>query len=78
MDNVSQAKAASLFKKEQQAREGEKAWAEYEAQALALRQRTARLRALRLAQPSVADQKPIAGPKPQAKTQAKTQARKKK
>ena len=69
-ESASQAKAASLFKKEQQAREGEKAWAEYEAQAIALRERTARLRALRLAQPSVISPK-LPARKPQVKPQAK-------
>jgi len=37
------------LRKAQQAREGEQAWAQYEAERLALRQRTERLRALRLA-----------------------------
>ena len=36
-------------KKEQRAREGAKAWADYEAERRALGERTARLRALRLA-----------------------------
>jgi hypothetical protein len=36
-------------KKEQQAREGAQAWAEYQAQARAVRQKTERLKALRLA-----------------------------
>lgn len=51
---ISQTKAAALFKKEERAREGAKAMAEYEAQAEAIRERTARLRALRLAQPPIA------------------------
>ena len=37
------------IRREQQAREGEKAWAEYQANAIAVRDRTQRLRALRLA-----------------------------
>ena len=41
---------ASFKKKEQQLQEGQKARAEYEANALAVREKTARLRALRLAQ----------------------------
>jgi hypothetical protein len=41
---------ASFKKKEEQAREGAKAAAEYEANILAVREKTARLRALRLAQ----------------------------
>jgi hypothetical protein len=42
------ARAEATIKKEQQAREGEKAWGDYQAQAVKLRERTARLRALRL------------------------------
>ena len=40
---------ANFKKKEKQLEEGQKAWAEYEASALAVREKTARLRALRLA-----------------------------
>lgn len=40
---------ASFRKKEKQLEEGQKAWAEYEANARAVREKTARLRALRLA-----------------------------
>jgi hypothetical protein len=40
---------ASFKKKEKQLEEGQKAWAEYEANALAVREKTARLKALRLA-----------------------------
>ena len=43
------AQAAAAFKKEQQARDGAKAMAEYEAHAQATRDKTARLRSLRLA-----------------------------
>ena len=50
-DDMIQARAERLFRKEQQALEGREAMAEYEAQAKALRKRTERLRALRLAQP---------------------------
>jgi hypothetical protein len=42
-------RAEAAFKKEQKAREGAVAWAEYEAQARATLEKTARLRALRLA-----------------------------
>ncbi len=45
------------IRREQQAREGEQAWAEYQANASAVRERTQRLRALRLAQ-AVADGTP--------------------
>jgi hypothetical protein len=44
-------------KKEQQAREGAQAWAEYQAQARAVRQKTERLKALRLAR-DAATEKP--------------------
>jgi hypothetical protein len=42
-------RAETLFKKEQQLREAEKAMAEYQAELHAMREKTARLRALRLA-----------------------------
>ena len=42
-------RAETLFKKEQQLREAEKAMAEYRAELQATREKTARLRALRLA-----------------------------
>jgi hypothetical protein len=41
-------RAEASFKKDQRAREGAKALAEYEAAGLAMREKTARLRALRL------------------------------
>jgi hypothetical protein len=50
--------------KEEREREGRKAMADYEAEGRATREKTARLRALRLAKE--ADQ-PAAGPKPKAK-----------
>jgi hypothetical protein len=42
-------RAQALFRKEQQAREGQQATAEYQAKLDAVREKTARLRALRLA-----------------------------
>jgi hypothetical protein len=42
-------RAETLFKREQQVREGQQAMAEYQAKLDAMRERTARLRALRLA-----------------------------
>jgi hypothetical protein len=42
-------RAEALFKKQEQAREGQQAMAEYQAQLEAMREKTARLRALRLA-----------------------------
>ncbi|HEY6994168.1 MAG TPA: hypothetical protein VH397_10695 [Xanthobacteraceae bacterium] len=41
-------RAEASFKKDQRAREGAKAMAEYEAAGVAMREKTARLRALRL------------------------------
>ena len=49
-------RAEALFKKEQQLREGQQAMAEYQANLNAMREKTARLRALRLAR-DVANQK---------------------
>ena len=56
--NVDEAhrRAEALFKKEQQLREGQQAMAEYQANLNAMREKTARLRALRLAR-DVANQK---------------------
>ena len=42
-------RAGALFKKEQQSREAEQAMTDYQAQLKAMREKTARLRALRLA-----------------------------
>jgi hypothetical protein len=42
-------RAEAIFKKQQQVREGQQAMAEYQAQVDAMREKTARLRALRLA-----------------------------
>jgi hypothetical protein len=42
-------RAEALFKKEQQVREGQQVMAEYQAKLDAMREKTARLRALRLA-----------------------------
>jgi hypothetical protein len=42
-------RAEALFKKEQQLREGQQAMAEYQAELRAMREKTARLRVLRLA-----------------------------
>ena len=49
-------RAEELFKKEQQVREGQQAMAEYQAKLDAMRDQTARLRALRLAR-DAADKK---------------------
>ena len=61
MDRTSQthARASALFnKKEEQQREGRKAMAEYEATQQAMREKTARLRALRLARDAADKQAP--------------------
>jgi hypothetical protein len=47
--NQARDRAEAIFKKEERLREGQKAMAEYEADRLATREKTARLRALRLA-----------------------------
>ena len=48
-EHEAQRRAEALFKKEQQLREGQKAMADYQAKLHAMREKTARLRALRLA-----------------------------
>jgi hypothetical protein len=48
-NDAARARANSIFKKEQQAREGEVAWKEYEDKQAAARTNMQRLRALRLA-----------------------------
>ncbi len=56
MSNSKDARAraeASFKRKEEQARQGAKAWAEYEAQRHAVAEKTGRLRALRLAKKAV-------------------------
>jgi len=47
--DTARARAQAAFRKEEQAREGAKAWLEYEAETRATQEKTARLRALRLA-----------------------------
>jgi hypothetical protein len=47
--NVARARAEKVFKKELQAKEGAKAMMEYQANAQLIRERTDKLRALRLA-----------------------------
>jgi hypothetical protein len=49
LDETHRRAAEAVFKKEQRLREGEQAMAEYQAELLAMREKTARLRALRLA-----------------------------
>ncbi len=56
-------RAEALFKREQQAREGQQVMAEYQAKLDAMRERTARLRALRLARDAANKKTPPAGTK---------------
>jgi hypothetical protein len=56
--NTARVRAEAAFRKEEQAREGAKAWRDYEDQARATEQKTARLRALRLAK-EAADALPV-------------------
>ena len=53
-------RAEAVFKKEQQAREGRQAMAEYQARLDAMREKTARLRALRLARDAANKKTPTA------------------
>jgi hypothetical protein len=53
-------RAEALFKKEQQAREGQQAMAEYQAGLAAMREKNARLRALRLARDAANKKTPTA------------------
>ena len=55
--DAARARAEAAFKKEQKAREGAIAWAEYEARSKAKQEKTARLRALRLAKEAAATKK---------------------
>jgi hypothetical protein len=62
----------ALFKKEQRQREGEKAMAEYQAGLTAMREKTAKLKALRLARDAATAAAPApAAPKAQARPSAK-------
>ena len=51
----SRRRAEALFKKEQQSREAQQAMAEYQAELHMMREKTARLRALRLARDAAAN-----------------------
>ena len=55
--------AEALFKKEQQLREGQEAMAEYQAEPRAMQEKTARLRALRLARDAANQKAPPANRK---------------
>jgi len=68
---------AAFKKKELQAREGRQAMAEYEAASQAMRERTAKLRALRLAK-EAEDEAAAATAKPAPKAKATAKARQKK
>jgi hypothetical protein len=72
-----QARAQALFKKEERLRDGQKAMAEYEAAQRAIREKTARLRALRLARDAAAkvSVKPSVKPSDAAATPSAPSAR---
>jgi hypothetical protein len=75
--NEAHRRAAALFKKEQQLREAEQAMTEYQAELIAMREKTARLRALRLAR-DVANQGALPADQKGAAQQAKQRVRPKK
>jgi hypothetical protein len=54
-------RAEALFKKQQQLREGQQGMAEYQAELRAMREKTARLRALRLARDPPIRQRALTG-----------------
>jgi hypothetical protein len=56
-------RAEALFKQEERLRNGQKAMAEYEANQIAVGEKTARLRALRLARDAAIKQADVAGTK---------------
>ena len=56
-------RAEALFKQEERQRNGQQAMAEYEANRIAVREKTARLRALRLARDAEIKQADVAGAK---------------
>ena len=68
--NPARARAEASFKKEQQRQDGAIAMAEYEAQTQAIREKTTRLRALRLAK-EAADKISDLNTKPTAKSRAR-------
>ena len=74
MDNSKEAlerRASANFKKEEQAKDGKKAMLDYEADGRAVRAKTARLRALRLAKEAADNNKTVAMPVKQAKPRRK-------
>ena len=60
--NEARNRAGAAFKKEQRAKEGEKAASEYEADAIAVRKKTERLKALRLARDAAGIPAPTVAP----------------
>jgi hypothetical protein len=61
--NEAHRRAEALFKKDQQLRESQQAMAEYQAKLAAMREKTARLRALRLARDAANKKAPPADQK---------------
>lgn len=66
-DKSNKNEATAQFAKLQRANDAKKATSEYEAEAVALRAKTARLKALRLARDAAAPTPPAAAPKRKAK-----------
>jgi hypothetical protein len=71
MAEKSKYETAAHFAKQQQAQDAKKATMEYEAEAAALRAKTERLKALRLARDGTAAPAPAAAPKRKAKPKGK-------
>jgi hypothetical protein len=65
-------KDTAEFKKAQRAEDGKKAMAEYEAEAIAVRAKTERLRALRLAREATLPPAPVKAPAAKKKAAAKS------
>lgn len=65
--SAAHARAEATFKKEERARDGAKAMMEYQANGLAVREKMARLKALRLAKEAADKQRELAGKPAQRK-----------
>ena len=74
-DNLKTDRANAQFAKLQRAADGKKAMSDYEAEAAAVRAKTERLRAQRLARDAAIAAQPAAAPKTTAKKKTKTSAK---
>ncbi len=72
MEKSSKYEAGAQFAKAQRANDAKKATSDYESAAKALRAKTARLKALRLARDAAAPPQPPAAPKRRGKTKGKS------